>query len=528
MSALRRLGFFARQEFNALAAAVNRLLAYQSGRATSDLDLFINSDSGNDSNDGLTANTPLRTLEAAYLAAPYWSIGGGVDHVTLNFAGLGGFGAAAQEPLLYEANSMMVPWQGHAERWQYHHRGAHMVRATTLATGPASGDVDTVTNLWWAPSGSARARVESVNSPGADYVLGGVKVSRAGGANWTISDGQAGAARYARITRNGRKVIFECPIAQLGADHFILDISTMPDGTKPSDAILAGDTWEIVQPSVILISPSSRPRIGVEGMGGGQGCPGDYLGTVQSRGGGGCWAERLAFASSFMASGVEGMWFDRCDFRADSGDENYMGGSGGFINCLHTSLGVILHRGWSSLHDSANCRPDVASDDPALANPLYQDVDAFSMWGVCRGGCRLFVGSGTSSSPAFLTLERNYSCYDAQAQAALFVGYASRFRMLDQRNRQTQIQGTGNILGIDVQGGSQAQYTLLGGLNGPCPMAHLLGDNGLGLDADCRLGSGPTHTWDEVYAGGSLPAGSGPNNWLYNEFNNSRLTAYDG
>jgi hypothetical protein len=496
------------------ASSTSRGLVKVSPRAFSSVNLYVDATSGNDLNDGLSSGAALQTLEEAHRRAPIVSLGPDFE-VNINLAGVGGFGSSATAQQTYSAKSLLHPDGGHAEQQRFHYRGPSMVLVPDLASGPNSGTISALTNLWWAPTGSVRARTVNATSPGAGYVHSGTRISRSGGVNWTANDPKM---RFLRVTRGGRKVIFECPISRNGTNYIDLDIHNLPDGTKLSAALQVGDTIEIVKCGVKVFNPSGT-RIAIEGHGGCSG-PGDYLGTAASRGGGGFWGERIEWGSTFMAWGTWGLSFDRCDFGTGIGDENYFGGSGVWVNCLHTSLGFILHGGWSSIHDTANCRPDVAAND-GTADPIYQDVDAFSMFGVFRGGCRVFVGSGTSNSPAYLTVERNLSVYDAAAVAGLFVGYKSYCVMLDQRSRSTQIQGTDNTTyGVDVQGGSTFQYTV----GSASPMVHLLSN---AFD-DARLGSGATHTWDEVYGGGTLPAPSSANNWLDVIFNFSRITAYSG
>lgn len=482
-------------------------------RAVTALELYVDSEDGSDNNDGLTADTPLETLATAHLAAPYWGSAPGIE-VNINFAGTGGFGANATAQLAYPAGTLMLPHSSEAERQLWHYRGPAMVRATPT-TGSNSGTISALSNWWWPIGDSGRTGTTSVAEPATggsitDWLHCGTVISL-GSPGLTANDL---STRWLRITRGGRKVIFEYPIDVVGTSSVRLNATTLPDGTKLSALLQVGDTWEIVVPGARLFDPGGR-RINIEGHGGTQGVPGDYLGTPASRGGGGCWVERLEMTHTFMAGGCYGLSADRCDFNS-TGDENYHGGTGLFINCLHTSIGILLHNYWSSLHDSANCRPDVASDG-VTADPIYQDVDAFSCWGVLRNGCRLFIGSDTSGTPGSLVLERPLSIYGATAGAALLLTWGSKLLHVgNQRSRNVVIQGYGNVKGVDVAGGSHAVVD--------STRCRLVGDGEAGSSFDdCALGTGTTKTWDEFVAGAGI---NEPNNWLNTTYNLSRLTAY--
>lgn len=545
-------------------------------RALGNVTIYVDGVNGDDDNDGLTTATAVQTVEEANRRVPA-SLVGPSSKVVVELAGVGGFYPNATAQLDYEVENLLFPSGGNAEHQRFHYRGPNMVRCPDLASGPNVGVISALTNLWWPCGISARTRVASVTFPlvgqawaqstfyavgtrrdangkswvcitagtsansgtgpaGADdvgqvadgsaewrpaYQHAGTRISRVGGAAWTENDPKM---RFLRITRGGRKVIFEVPIARNG-DFFIdLDISRMPNLLKLADALQLGDQIEVVKCGVRFIN-SAGISISIEGHGGCSG-PYDHSTDIATRGGGGAWLERVECHKRFMAWGCWGLSQDRVDQSTD-GDENYYGGSGTFVNVLHTSLGLLLHGGWTGIHDTANCRPDVISNDPAVADPIYQDVDAFSCFGVLRNRCRLFVGSGTSTSPAYLTLERNLSVYDANANAGIFLGYGARFSQLDQRNRNVHVQGNHNAtIGVDVMGGSQFKFVI--------DKMHVCGDGELGnLYDDARLGTGATKTFDEVQYGTGLTLPSVPSNWLSSPtdpalFNFSRITAYEG
>lgn len=116
------------------------------------------------------------------------------------------------------------------------------------------------------------------------------------------------------------------------------------------------------------------------------------------------------------------------------------------------------------------------------------------------------------------------SIYQSTSTAAIQLNHGARFAQLDQRNRNVNIQGIGNAIGLQACHGSQARYVQ--------NKAHVLGDGNPSTGAfnDCDIKdptSGGTKTWDEVQSGGTLTAPSAANNWIASTYNFSRLTAYD-
>lgn len=475
---------------------------------------YVDAQFGHDRGDGLTPMTALRTFNEAQRQLP--AILSGYSPRVIWFAGLGvskdapGFGSAAIGIQTYDVSNFHLPCIGSYVNG-VSFRGAHMVPVTP-ASGPALKTVASTTGLWIkvdTDTAPGRTRTASVASPGAGYTLWGTRLLVTG-TNWTADDHQG---FFARVVRAGVKVIFEMPIAGNGVNHLDLDFADWPDGTQLQAQILAGDTVEIVRPSVKMRADPALPHLKSMSVSGG-GTYGTYDptgGSWTNRGGpNGHTFERIEFAGAINFSGVYGYSFDRCLFT--DGDTNFRGGGGQFVNCScigptggqSNSSGVQFQGGFSTLHDVAGPRADSASD------PTHQTVDAPAVeWFVCKGALVTMGNGGGFSGGAgcSYTMERNFSVYGS-TQAFAIKMWNARFYMppaANVRNRRLLLQGSSN-------GGGGVLLTTGTQMKTMNDQVRLIGASGFD---DVGL-TGITKTWLEAqtYDHGVSGPGSAAGRWV--------------
>lgn len=493
-------------------------VAQQGVIAQAGLDVYVDAVNGLDSNTGLSAGAALQTLEARFRKFPSRLLTGGGIRTWL--AGVGGFGSSAtavQE--YYVANIHLSCIGSYVQADSF--RGAGMVRITPL-TGPAVKTLDSATGLWIkvdSDAAAGRSRTASVATPGAGYALFGTRLLFSG-ASWTTDNLQGW---FARITRAGVKVVFEFPICGNGANHIDLDFAELPNSGATFISLLsAGDSVEIVEPSVKLRSDPNTPHLKSISVSGG-GAYGTYdpdQGSWTTRGGpNGFTFERINFSGACNWSGVFGVSCDRCMFT--EGDTNLRGGGTQFCNCICRgptdgitgSSGLQMQGGWSNIHDLAGCRPDSASD------PINQDIDDPMMELLICQGAIFVIGNGgglSAGAGASYTMERNVSVYGSAAAAALKL-WRSYFYMptaSSVRNRRLLLQGSGNA-GIGVKLTTQSFMKVN---NEQC---RLFGDT----FSDISLGS-TVKTWLEAQTYSHADPGSAVGHWVQ-AFSGSILTNAD-
>jgi len=481
------------------------------------LDVYVDANGGDDDNDGLSEATALQTLEARFLKFPSRLLTGGGIRTWL--AAVGGFGANATAPQEYYVANIHLSCIGSYVNGDSF-RGAWMVPITPQ-TGPASKTVSSATGLWTqvnTDGAAGRTRTASVGTPGAGYALFGTRLL-VSGINWTTNNLQGW---YARITRAGLKVVFEFPICGNGANHVDLDFADRPDGVTFMSQVTAGDTVEVVRPSVKLRSDPGEPHLKSISITGG-GAYGTYdpdQGSWTTRGGpNGFTFERIEFSGACNWSGVFGWSCDRCMFT--DGDTNFRGGGGQFCNCISrgptdgatNSSGVQMQGQWSNIHDLAGCRPDSAAD------PINQDIDDPMMeLLVCQGALFVLGNGGGFSAGAgcSYTMERNISVYGSAAAAAIKV-WRSYFYMpspASVRNRRLLLQGDDNV-GLGVKLTTQSYMKVN---NDQCRL------RGAGFD-DVGLGTF-TKTWLEAQTFVHTDPGCAVGHWVQ-AFSGSILTNAD-
>lgn len=290
------------------------------------LSIFVDSTTGDDSNDGLTSLTALKTINGVYSKFPLWAFGGAKIIVNLA-AGVGGTVAN------YPARTVISNGGSGAEN-TYSYRGPAMVFAT-IATGPTQvvGGL-TVTTV------GRRTRIDVAPSPA-----------------WTVNNLQK---KFVRFMRAGVKVLFELPIATNTASQIFLDVDSI------AGVVLAGDTLQIVTPGAQIVSDVPTLEVFILGQSG-------YLPTPAF------WGEppsstfeRIHIGDFPTAMNVGGLVFDRCMI---DNTPFWKGGSVGHVNCIYT-LGVKLS--CMSTEFAVNSRPDSVSD------PVNQDIsielDSFDLF----------------------------------------------------------------------------------------------------------------------------------------------------
>lgn len=419
---------------------------------TTGLDLYVDAERGYDGALGMRPTDAFATLDGLWARWPIATLTSGA-RIRIWFAGVGGFGSSATGVQTYDVANFPAPCVGsYANAISY--RGAYMIPVTP-ASGPALKTVASTAGLWLkvdTDTAPGRTRTASVASPGAGYTLWGTRLIVTG-TNWTVDDHQG---FFARVVRAGVKVIFEMPISGNGTNHLDLDFAAGPNDTPELQSqILAGDTVEIVRPSVKLRSNPGDPHLKSMSITGG-GTYGTYDPTggswTQRGGSNGHTFERIDFAGAVNFSGVFGYSFDRCLFT--DGDTNFRGGGGQFVNCScigptggqSNSSGVQFQGGFSTIHDSACCRADSESD------PTYQTVDAPAVeWLFCKGALVVMGNGGGFSGGAgcSYTMERNFSVYGS-TQAFAIKMWNARFYLppaANVRNRRLLLQGNSNTGG---------------------------------------------------------------------------------
>ncbi|GAG08173.1 unnamed protein product, partial [marine sediment metagenome] len=182
---------------------------------------------------GLSPATALETVQALYRKFPAYVSQG--SRIRINLAGVGGFGADATDPLVYEVETLLLGGGGLALGNDYQYLGAEMVPITP-ASGPATAALDTPPAVAIA-GGSAKAG--GTLSVRFDFTVAAPA--------WTVNDFQG---KFLRITRGGVKVVYEMPIARNAADTITCRIP----GVAP--LILDSDTAEIVEPAIQFINPT--------------------------------------------------------------------------------------------------------------------------------------------------------------------------------------------------------------------------------------------------------------------------------
>jgi hypothetical protein len=289
-----------------------------SNSSTQDTEVYVDSTSGSDTNDGLTPATALQTINAVYTKFPMFVFAGAT--MTVNLAA-----GAANTVANYPCRSLVVNG-GSGALAAYRFRGPQMVPAT-LASGPTTVVGGLTASV---PAGTRRTQIVAVPNPG-----------------WTVNNLQGS---FLRVTRGGVKVFFELPICENTADTIFVDILNIVG------VIQATDTIEIVTPGARITSDSALGEVFITGNAG-------YLPSSAYWGGSPTSVfERIRISGFPLSMNVGGLAFDRC--RIDN-FPFWKGGSVAHVNCIYPN-GVKL--GCMSLEVPISSRPD------AVGNPINTSV----------------------------------------------------------------------------------------------------------------------------------------------------------
>ena len=353
-------------------------------------DYYIDGVSGLDTNDGLTKTTPLATLQGFFTKYGYEVPVGSERRVHL--AGTGGSDpwVTPTGQQTYSIDEINVGTNGPVGNRTVFRGPQNLIRGVP-ATGPATAALDAL------PGGCAICYETDVANPAGQRT----RLNFVGAApGWTAHDFSVYGQGYKlRITRAGAKVIFECPIADNGANFIIVDTLGLVG------VVLATDTFEIVYPAANIR--------GATNYGGGA-----RMGTITGTGANIVSMaaptatsmahnfERLVFTGMLLIKGSN-ITFDRCCFTPGVGSTvcPSVDGSCYFVNSMAVQVITLFRNGGRHLTDgvvNSAPRPDGAAD------PINQLITVGFMTNQLR------IESG---SQYFAT--RNTSCYGSAANGML-------------------------------------------------------------------------------------------------------------
>lgn len=340
------------------------LVATDSGTT---LDVFVDSDGGDDGNDGLSPATALQTIETVYSKFPMATLGGAT--LTVHLAA--GPGDTVAD---YPVQSIWLGgYDNHKSSYRY--RGPAMVPAT-LTTGSAA-PVGTLT----ATTVGRRTRVDVAPSPG-----------------WTANDLRGS---FVRFMRGSDQVFFELPISENDAD------SVFVDTTGIAGVLLGTDELQVVTPGARIVSETASLSVSINGNAGYSPTQDFFwLDTDKAQA-----FERIHLSDFPTAMNVGGLTFDRCVL---DNTPFFKGGNCAMINTVLT-LGVKL--ACMGMEFPIDGRPDSPSSpiDPSVA----VEVTSFEIFLV-----------GNPDGPGQYWAHRNVSVYtqSSSARGAIHVvGYGSMF-----------------------------------------------------------------------------------------------------
>lgn len=420
-------------------------------------DYYLDGATGSDTlNTGLTKTSPLATL-AGFFAKYGTEVPLGARR-RIHLAGTGG-ADPWETPVtqqVYGADEIDLGINGPIGNRTVFRGPTNMILGTP-ATGPATAALDAL------PGGVQVCLETDVANPAGQRT----RFNFVGAApGWTPQDlGVAGRGYKLRITRAGVKVVFECPIADNGANFIILDHA----GFQP--LILATDTVEIV-------FPAARIR-GATDFGGGarvltiRGQGADILSlaalTAADQGHN---FERLVLDSCFTLG--QNVSYDRCCFIAGP-----MGGPG-IQGTVHYSNSMVVQAvtdfsrggGHIELPGFVNPRPD------AVANPIDQAIYIGSVH-------NSIVVGGSGGNSGYYTADFNLSVYGSPA-AGITLRSGAQFL---QRATCLYLGGSANTtMGIQASNGSQATVLAIGG--GGTATEIIGGGNALQVDTNAGIAYG--------------------------------------
>lgn len=346
-------------------------------------DVFVNGTSGNNANDGLTPATALQTIAEVRRKFPFYLFGNGTRCIVhlLNDS------LVAKQ--IYTESGLHLGGGDVGTDQSYVYRAPQMIPAPDLATGPTTAAMDgNPTRVDAAGNVSGTGRRTRFNFVGA-------------APGWTIGDL---VGSFMRATRGGVLVTFEFPIAENGADFFIIDSHI--ESTK----ILQADTVEIVTPSIRVNGTLNADGESILTLWGkGVGFSQEIYSAPNDNNQPNTF-ERIEFGT-VESTGVHGLTFDRCRFSGEFG-ARFLAGSVVFNN---TASNVEVQLGGHSGFQNF-----MRADDPGVS-PINGDffnsghvnltlatrAGGFTQNGLSIGRCR----TTQVIAPSSFLFERNVSIY---------------------------------------------------------------------------------------------------------------------
>lgn len=405
--------------------------------ASTNQDIYIDGATGSDTvNDGLTKAAPLATI-AGFFAKYGTQLPVGARR-RVHLAGTGG-ADPWETPVtqqIYGADEIDLGVNGPVGNRLVFRGPTNMVLGTPAGGAPATAALDPVPVII-----VDEIEIPPVLSPNPAGQRSALQFTVAAPA-WTPHDlGVAGQGYKVRITRGGVKVIFECPIADNGADTIIVDTLGL------FGVVLATDTVEIVYPAAQIRGAT------------------DYGGGVRLcriRGEGAFIVSFAALTAASMGHSferlvfsdldVEGKYvtFDRCCFiPGPLATGPVIHGSAHFKNSMSVQTAVTLNGGGAVyvLNGSNIPRPDAAN------NPVNQVICIEGMF------AGIFCGvSGTG--PGYFAADDYVSCYGSAADGIS----CARGSTFEQRGSCLYLGGNANTgFGIRASDGANVTVQATGG-----------------------------------------------------------------
>lgn len=365
--------------------------------------VYINSATGDDENDGLTALTPLASLAgwmakfAAFTVHPGQMIVGLADSLNQYWNTV--LPDPLATPLDYEVDAIML--NSVAAEYLY---GALSIRGPQMVHVAETGTEFREISATALTAGTESMTVDVTG--GVNWAVNGLKQ------NWVQFENLAGAVPT-------DKLYYELPIVSNTATQLTLDVNTI----RAALNALIGTVWaRIVRPGANIAAVGANFAITIGGIGGAM--VGDYDASQHS---GGVF-ERIRFRDYTIVRNEFSGVFDRCRF---DGIATY-GARVGMINCL-AAVDVAWEGGSV---DRPVPRPDLAT---GTTNPNTQTRDT-------QMQLLSYVGIvvGRESGGAMLLATRNLSSYSGGVDG-ITVGPGAKLVMSDQVTGSTPaLQGSGN------------------------------------------------------------------------------------
>jgi len=395
-------------------------------------DFYVDGVSGDDTRDGLTIATCIKTIAQLYKLIPTNLWGGG--KIRVHLAGTGGSTPFVTPTTrqTYDIDQLYVGG-GAAVVNPVVFRGPQMIRAT-LAAGPSTAALD---------NPACVDRVDETNAHNAAGLRSKLLFTAAV-PNWNAHEmgpptGGAGIGKslFIRVSRGANERYAEIPIADNGKDWIIVDC------IDPStDPILPTDTVEIVQPSVLIegqtIYGGGARILDIRGYGSVIPSLAALVTADQ-----GCTFERIAFYDTFCeASGIS---LDRCQMLA-----------GAFAQCVFTGQTLIVN----CAGDNVDFNGANAGNGHVVVYP-WSRPDSATSPGLPQTGVEGAFRSLDISNGAYYLALQSLGCYFSSSSGIRVRGRASIF---EQDGTNPYVGGKNSTAyGINADNGGTAK--IRGGIN---------------------------------------------------------------